>query len=225
MCARASSDPKELHTKAVKHIGRYLLGTRDVGIILRPDPSKSIDCYVDADFCGLWDSELALYDPSTAKSRTGFVVMYAGCPILWSSKLQTETALSTTESEYIAASQSLRNTLPIIELIQEAIDKGIKAPPSKAKIHCHLFIDNSGAVELIRLPKMRPRTKHINTKMHHFREHLLYKQGRITAHNIKAEDQLADIFTKPLSTALFRKFWSLITGNSNHDQRQIRDPL
>jgi hypothetical protein len=83
MCARASSDPKESHTNAVKHIGRYLLGTWDVGIILRPDPSKLIDCYVDVDFCGLCDPELALNDPSTAKSLLAssscmLVVLFSG---------------------------------------------------------------------------------------------------------------------------------------------------
>jgi hypothetical protein len=98
--ARFSSDPKASHSKAVKRIGRYLLGTKDKGIIMRPDMSRSIEVYADADFCGLFDPETALYDPVTAKSRTGYVITYMGCPITWASKLQGETALSTTEAEY-----------------------------------------------------------------------------------------------------------------------------
>jgi hypothetical protein len=73
-CARFSSDPKVIHGRAVKRIGRYLLGTRDKGIIMRPDPTRSVEVHADADFCGLFDPETAVFDPITAKSRTGYVV-------------------------------------------------------------------------------------------------------------------------------------------------------
>ena len=52
-------------------------------------------------------------------SRTGYTIYYANCPVIWSSKLQTEIALSTTEAEYIALSQSLRDVLPLISLLRE----------------------------------------------------------------------------------------------------------
>ena len=97
-CARFSSDPKESHANAIKRIVKYLVGTQDRGIILNPR-DHSFDCWVDADFVGNWDRVNADVDPSTAKSRTGFVITYAGCPITWASKLQTEIALSTTEAE------------------------------------------------------------------------------------------------------------------------------
>ena len=46
-------------------------------------------------------------------SRIGFVIRYDGCPVIWSSKLQTEIALSTAEAEYIAMSQVLLEALPV----------------------------------------------------------------------------------------------------------------
>jgi hypothetical protein len=92
--ARFSSDPKAVHSKAVKHIGQYLLGTKDKGMILKPDPTRSLKAFADADFCGLYDPETALYDPVTSKSRTGYIIKYMGCPIVWLSTLQTEMALS-----------------------------------------------------------------------------------------------------------------------------------
>ena len=49
-------------------------------------------------------------------SRTGFVIRYAVCPVIWSSKLQTEIALSTAEAEYIAMSQALQEALPVQRL-------------------------------------------------------------------------------------------------------------
>ena len=51
-CARFSSDPKVEHAAAIRHVARYLAGTRDKGLILRPDSSKGLEVYVDADFAG-----------------------------------------------------------------------------------------------------------------------------------------------------------------------------
>ena len=65
-CARFSSDPKDSHAQAIKQIGRYLMGTRDKGIILKPNPDMGLEDWVDADFCGNWDRKYALEDPTTA---------------------------------------------------------------------------------------------------------------------------------------------------------------
>ena len=118
-CARFSVDPRKSHTDAVHNIGRYLVGNGDKGIIIAPN-DHSFDVYADADFCGLWNKETAMEDPSTAKSRTGYVILYANCPIVWASKLQTETALSTTESEYMSLSSALRETILLMQLINES---------------------------------------------------------------------------------------------------------
>jgi hypothetical protein len=100
-CARFSSNPRVTHTQAVRRIRKYLKGTADKGIILKPT-DHSFESFVNADFCGLWNPETALYDTLTSKSRTGFVITYTSCPLTWASHMQTETALSTTEAEYMA---------------------------------------------------------------------------------------------------------------------------
>jgi hypothetical protein len=51
-CARFANNPRESHAKAVKYLCRYLLGTKNEGLILRPDPSKSFEVHVDCDFAG-----------------------------------------------------------------------------------------------------------------------------------------------------------------------------
>ena len=78
-------------------------------------------CYADADFAGLWGHEDPQY-PICAISRTGFVVTFANCPLLWVSKLQREISLSTLYSEYVALSHSVRALLPLKSLIKEVID-------------------------------------------------------------------------------------------------------
>ena len=98
------SDPKVEHGEAVRWLGRYLKATRDKGTIMRPIPGKDLEVFVDASFCGDWDPKEAALDRDTARSRHGYIIKYAGCPLLWKSQLQTEIALSTTESEYTGLS-------------------------------------------------------------------------------------------------------------------------
>ena len=89
------------------------------GLLFKVDKSKSIIVYVDASFAGEWNKSWS-NDPTSVYSRTGFIVTYAGCPILWASKLQSEMSLSTTEAEYIALSHSMRETIPMITLFEES---------------------------------------------------------------------------------------------------------
>jgi hypothetical protein len=127
--------------------------------------------------------------------------MYAGCPISWASKLQQEVALSTTEAEYNALSASLREVIHLMQLVDEAKTLGWDTFVGTPEVHCKVFEDNSGALEWARLPKMRPRTKHLCTRLHHFREHV--RKGKISIHKIDTKLQLADMLTKPQPEALF----------------------
>jgi hypothetical protein len=88
-------------------IERYLMGTRNMGLIWKPQVGKGPECYSDADVACNWIMEEAENDAATAGSRRGYILMYANCPLLWGSKLQTEIDLSSTKSKYITLSQSL----------------------------------------------------------------------------------------------------------------------
>ena len=81
-CARFCEDPKEIHAQAVEYIVRYLKSTRNKGIVLKPNQEKSLEVYADADFAGNWFKDTAEFDASTAKSRTGFLILYASYPIV-----------------------------------------------------------------------------------------------------------------------------------------------
>jgi hypothetical protein len=158
--AKYSLDPREPHGEAALYLVRYLKKSRDIGIRFRPNPEKGFECYCNADFSGAWNKQFARHDPSTAKSRSGWVIFYAGCRIIWASKLQTQVALSTTKAKCIAMSQALRNVLPIMFLIQEIKAKGFQVICTKPYVYCKVFEDNSGALELARLLKLRPHTKY-----------------------------------------------------------------
>ncbi|KAI2491170.1 G-protein coupled peptide receptor [Fragilaria crotonensis] len=195
--ARFVSNPRLQHGKALKWLGRYLVGSRDKGMIYSPATNQSFDVYVDASFTGDWDPEYADWDPDTARSRTGYVILYASCPVIWASKLQSEIALSTTESEYLAISTATREVLPLMELVQEMQDHGCGLTATTPRLHCWVFEDNSGAIELatsVKNSKMRPRMRHINTKYHHFRNKV--QDGTMSIHPVSTEDMLADILTQ-----------------------------
>jgi hypothetical protein len=209
-CARFASNPKQSHASAVKYLCRYLMATKDKGLILLPDATKSFEVHVDCDFAGNWIKEDAMDDPSTAKSRTGYIVSYGGCPVIWASKLQTEVVLSSTESEYVGLSESLRVAIVMMNLLTEMQAFGIPISKTTPTVYCKLFEDNAGAIHLAKVPKMRPRTRHINQKYHHFREWV--KSGLIDILPIDTLEQPADLLTKPLDLLSFLKFRRLIMG-------------
>ena len=92
---------------------------------------------MDADFAGGWQHADA-QSAESVMSRTGYIIMYANCPIHWVSKLQTEIALSTAEAEYIALSQSLREVIPLMDMmkeLKEAFPMEIEVPNFNCTVH------------------------------------------------------------------------------------------
>lgn len=208
-CARFVESPKKEHGDALRWLGRYLKATKDKGTIYTPVESKGLEVYVDASFSQDWNPSEA-DDRDTARSRHGYYIMYAGCPILWKSQLQTEICLSSTESEYTGCSYALREAIPMIELLRELKSQGIPIQDSQPQVHCKVFEDNSGALEMAREHKYRPRTKHLNVKLHHFRDYVT--RGAISIHKIGTLEQLADILTKPVNQDILEYLRPKILG-------------
>ena len=207
-CARFAADPKLSHERAIKRIVRYLKGTSNGGITLRPNPKDGIKCYVDADFAGGYCDETK-NDPVSVYSRTGYVIFYFGCPVLWVSKLQSEISLSTVEAEYIALSAAMRDVIPFVDQVNELSNIFGEMTP-EIKLRCTLFEDNNGALELATKPRYRPRTKHIAIKYHHFREKV--QKGIISIEAIDTKEQIADQFTKGLQVGVFQYLRSKLLG-------------
>ena len=129
--------------------------------------------------------------------------MYAGCPIVWASKMQLLIALSSTEAEYIALSTALREVIGVMNLLTELHQRGFNFNTKVPHIVCRTFEDNRSCIEIATNHKTRPRTKHLSVRLHHFRSHVVSKT--ITIEHISTKEQIADIFTKPLSRVQFTK--------------------
>jgi Reverse transcriptase (RNA-dependent DNA polymerase) len=170
-CARFTHGPRNSHALAVKKIVRYLKGTNSSGLILLPTKDLSIDCYVDADFAGLYGYEDPQV-PISVKSRTGYVMFLVYCPLMWVSKMQTEIASSTMEAEYIALSQSMKDLIPLRRMTKMVCDIILGENNYTARMYSKVFEDNNGALQLARAPRMTPRTKHYGIKYHFFRNHV-----------------------------------------------------
>jgi hypothetical protein len=134
----------------VKRIVRYLKVTRDQGLIIKPDATKGVQCYIDADFVGGYSAETS-GDPVSVFSRSGYVIFYLDCPVIWVSKIQSEISLSTVEAVYVALSQSMRDLIPLLDYIKE-MDKIFEQTTEVPNVCCSLFEDNNGALELARTP-------------------------------------------------------------------------
>ncbi|KAL7529438.1 LOW QUALITY PROTEIN: hypothetical protein ACHAXR_002968 [Thalassiosira sp. AJA248-18] len=93
----------------------------DKGITSDPSNDITTNCYPDADFAGLWGHEHP-QDHHCGRSHTGYVIILAGCPVVWVSRLQTEIVLSTMEAEYVALSSSCKDLFPIMDISKITLD-------------------------------------------------------------------------------------------------------
>jgi hypothetical protein len=171
---------------------------------VHPNHNFKLDMYVDADFSGMWHREYSELC-KCALSRTGCIITYCGCPIHWASKLQSEIALSTMESKYIALSKASRELLPLCCLVTEFHKHGLFSTPLShpfSTTHTStleattIYEDNASCVVLAHSEGTKVCTKHISLKWHRFKDHI--KSGEHSVVKIDSNLSWADIFTKPL---------------------------
>jgi hypothetical protein len=212
--ARHTHAHRGSHAVAVKRILRYLKGTKDKGLYFKPDSTDQVDCYVDADFAGMFSVGHG-QAPVSLKSRTGYAIMYSGVPVFWVSKMQTQIALSTMEAEYIALSQSMRDLIPIWDISKDSKRFMLMEEGYTPKCTTHskafkeveggediippslVYEDNEACLKFAQMPKLSPHTKHIGVHFHRFRTKIINLE--ISVKPIASVEQLADQFTKGLA--------------------------
>uniref|UniRef100_A0A2N9HR29 Integrase catalytic domain-containing protein n=1 Tax=Fagus sylvatica TaxID=28930 RepID=A0A2N9HR29_FAGSY len=189
--------PRSLHYAAVLRILRYLKGTLFHGLHFSSQSSLTLQAYSDADWAG---------DPTDRRSTTGYCFLLGDSLISWRSKKQSVVTRSSTEAEYRALADTTAELIWLRWLLQDlGIDCSTAVP-----IHC----DNRSAIQIAHNDVFHERTKHIEIDCHFVRHHLL--QGTLQLRSVSSQDQLADIFTKPMPPGRFRDLISKLKLVSVH---------
>ena len=184
LISRYMEEPKSPHLMAAKRILRYIKGTTSHGLLYSSTNNFELAGYSDSDWGG---------DMDDRKSTTGFVFYLGDTAFTWYSKKQAIVTLSTCEAEYVAASSAVCHAVWLRSLLKEM--KCLQKGATK------LCVDNKSAIALSKNPVYHERSKHIDVRYHFIREQV--KNKEIEPVYIKSEDQVADIFTKPLKAELF----------------------
>jgi hypothetical protein len=185
MCARFQVAPKECHLTAMKRIFRYLKYTPNIGLWYPKGAYFELVGYSDSDYAGC---------KVDRKSTSGGCQFLGRSLVSWSSKKQNSVALSTAETEYISTGSCCAQ---LLWMKQTLLDFGVKFT------EVPLLCDNESVVKIANNLVQHSRNKHIDIQHHFLRDHV--SKGDIKIDGISTNDQLVDIFTKPLDEQRFCK--------------------
>ena len=135
--------------------------------------------------------------------------------------MQSLVALSTTEAEYIALSAALREVIGLMNLLEELQNRGFHIPFLKPTVKCKTFEDNASCIQVATQPKMRPRTRHLAARLHHFRQKVL--DGKIEIVYCPSKENIADIFTKALEKPAFEYLRTKLMGWPPRPARECKN--
>jgi hypothetical protein len=185
--SRFSNNPGRAHWEAVKRIFRYLNGTKNLWLTYRKmDAKGKLTGYADA-------------DGSMAEDRraiSGYAFLLNGGAVSWSAKKQEIVSLSTTESEYIAATHASKEALWLRSLLSQLFEP-THTPTT-------LFLDNQSAITLTKDHQYHARTKHIDIRFHFIR--WIVEEGKISLVYCPTNSMVADSLTKALPSAKVKHF-------------------
>jgi hypothetical protein len=182
---RFAANPGIPHWEAVKQIFRYLKGTHDLWLTYG-ETSRVLEGYADAD--GSMGED--------RRAVTGYAFLIDSGAVSWSSKRQEIVSLSTTESEYVAATHGMKEVLWLCSLLSEVFQP-IKPPTT-------LFSDNQAAISLTKDHQYHAHTKHIDMRYHFIR--WVIEQGSLRLIYCPTDNMVADTLTKALPSAKVKHF-------------------
>lgn len=190
--SRYMHNPGKSHWSAVKWIFRYLKGTSDIGLVFDRKMATTNDVigYVDSDYGG---------DLDRRRSLSGYIFTLCNSAISWKATLQSIAALSTTEAEYISATEGVKEAIWLRGLVNElGLTQGVLT----------VFCDSQSAIHLTKNNRYHDKTKHIDVKHHFIRD--IVVAGEIIVEKIHTSENPADMLTKPLPNTKFQHCLDLV---------------
>lgn len=189
MASRNMENPDRKDIVAVKRVLRYLAGTLGEGVCYKNNTELELSVFCDSDYAG---------DVKTRRSTTGYIIMLGGGPVAWCSRRQAIVALSSTESEFIAAAECCKESMFLKSLLFDL----------NLNISVTFKIDNQSAIQLIKTGIFNKRSKHIDVRYHYIHE--VYANNGFKIEYCCTENQTADILTKALDKSKFLRHKSSI---------------
>ena len=201
--ARFSHYSKRIHYKAAQTILEHLNATSDVGLTFkRGGDMESMhmefnsETYVDADYA---------HKAEDGRSVSGVSVFCGGTLVSWFSRTQKCVTLSTTEAEYVAMTDGVKEALYVRSILAFLM-------PGLEPISIIVYEDNKGAIDLAKTPLSSFNSKHIDVRYHFPRE--LAASGYISVQYLRTEDQHADILTEAYCRGSFERHRDFLLGRS-----------
>nr|GEZ01937.1 ribonuclease H-like domain, reverse transcriptase, RNA-dependent DNA polymerase [Tanacetum cinerariifolium] len=191
LLSRFMQEPREQHMKAIRQVLRYVKGTKYYEITYKHNGGNKIHGYNDSSY-GVNTQE--------GKGTTGIIFYYGESPISWNTQKQATVALSSRESEFIAATIAATQAL----CLKRLLSKLTNSEEDKVTIR----VDNKSAKALMKNLVFHRRSKHIDTKYHFIRE--CVEREDIQVEFVSGEYQKADILTKALPKIRFLTMRQLI---------------
>ncbi|XP_020396473.1 uncharacterized mitochondrial protein AtMg00810 [Zea mays] len=181
--------PREPHLIALKRIMRYLRGSLDYGLLLRPSLTSELVVYTDADWAGC---------PDMRRSTSGYAMFLGVNLVSWAAERQPVVSRSSAEDEYRAVANGVAEASWLRQLLHE-----LHSPLQRATL---VYCDNVSAVYLSTNLVQHQRTKHVEIDLHFVRERVA--AGDVRVLSVPTTLQFADIFTKGLPSSVFLDFRS-----------------
>ena len=206
MVSRKCNEPIPQDYTAAKRILRFLKNDVDKPLFVMKESLEEMDltAYADASWA----------DEDKHRSTLGYIFFLGSTPVSWKTLVQKNVALSTTEAEYGAVYEAVKELCLIKKLLKE-----VGITPKR----CLLYCDNQACIKLVKGAQLNGRTKHIKTHYHFVRE--IHDEEGFEIMDCSTDCMLADIMTKPLPNAPFHSFCQSIffydqstrdTGRSDH---------
>ena len=201
--------PAPVHLKEIYKVIRYVLSRKDYGLKfeLRKDMKKwALKALSDSDFAS---------DKETRISVIGYIIYFCGIKISWRSNGMKSVVLSTTEAEYMALSEVVKELKFIVQLLK-TMDIEVELPIT-------VHVDNVGAIWLSNNRTTSDRTKHIDIRTSIVKEY--QEDGKIIIKFVKSEDNEADIFTKITTNVIFQNHQKKFVWDRGKVKKEVNQEL
>lgn len=184
--SRFISNPGKPFWHQLKWLMRYLNGTLDVGLCYNHKCTEDeiVKGYVDSDYRGCIDSRISL---------SGYVFAVFGGVVNWRASLQKVVALTSTATEYIVATEGVKETIWLKRMLSEC---------TRVDQEVTVYCDSQSALHLMKNPKFHERSKHVDIKLHFIRD--IVEKDQVKVDKIETENNPSDALTKVLPVNKFK---------------------